>query len=289
MDPTVPSPESSQIDVPPMVPDTNVPGPVSSEDPQVPQVPTPMAASDPMMPPPSGPNPVEAGSLAPPPPDMNNVTGMPSSAGATPNKKLIIWVIVGILIIALIGGGAYLLASGKLGGTGQAPTPTPQLQPVATSTPTPAEGAGMEDWNTFSKEGVGFTFMYPPDLEYREYEDGTYSVSKWGPTQKEGSEFYDGISLSFKVGELGGMTMADWVDKKYGELKEVFEVTAPEEVELAGVPAHKMHVKGIIEADYYYLPLGEASYLEIINATKDPTSAGFADTVQKVLSSLKLL
>jgi len=288
MDPTVPSPESSQVDVPPMTPNNSMPGPASNEAPQVPQIPIPTVAPGQAQPAPN-PNPVEAGSLAPPPPDMNNVTGMPSSAGSGPNKKLMVWIIAGLLMTILIGGGAYLLASGKIGGTGQAPTPTPEFEAVATSTPTPAEGAGMEDWNTFSKEGVGFTFMYPPDLEYREYEDGTYSVSKWGPTQKEGTEFYDGISLGFKVGDLGEMAMNDWVDKKYGELKEVFEVTTPEKVEIAGISAHKMHVKGMIEADYYYLPLAEMSYIEVIDATKDPTSVGFAETIQKVLSSLKIL
>jgi hypothetical protein len=221
---------------------------------------------------------------------MNNVTGMAQPEGPKVNSKLALFVVLGVVLILIIGGGAYLIASGKLSGFGKTPTPTagPVLQPIATPVPETEQGAGMEGWSTFSKEGIGFTFMYPPDLEYREYEDGSYSISKWGPTQTEATEFFDGISMSFKTGDIGGVTLAEWVSQKYDELKEMFEVSAPEVTQIAGVSAFKMHVKGIVEADYYYLAFGTSSYLEIIDATKDPTSVGFAQTVQNILSSVKL-
>ena len=288
MDPTVPSPESSQVDIPPQNPSPGGTMPVLPQS-MPSQTPTYGQVTDPT--PSTPPLPEVPTAVAAPPPDMNNVTGMPHSEGPKVSGKLIIWVVLGILLIILIGGGAYLFASGKLAGFGKAPTPTPvpELKPIATATPTPEEGAGMEDWTTFNKEGIAFTFKYPPDLEYREYQDGSQSISKWGPTQKEGTEFYDGISMSFKSGELEGMTLQEWVGGKYNELKEVFETTTPESVQLAGVLGHKMHVKGMVEADYYYLPIGTASYLEIIDATKDPTSLGFSETVTKILSSVKLI
>jgi hypothetical protein len=218
---------------------------------------------------------------------MNSVTGLPGTPGKKVNSKLIIWVVLGIVLLLLIGGGAYLVSSGKLAGLGKAPSPTPTLTPVATATPTP--DTSVEGWSTFSKEGVAFSFMYPPELEYREYEDGSYTLSKLGPTQTEGTEFFDGISLSFRAGELEGLTLVEWMEKKAEELKEVFEVTTPEVTQIAGIPGYKMQVKGIVEADYYYVALGTSSYLEIIDATKDPTNVGFAATVQKILSSLKLI
>jgi hypothetical protein len=220
---------------------------------------------------------------------MNNVTGMPSPEGPKISGKLIIWVVLGIVLILVIGGGAYLFASGKLSGIGGTPisTPAPQLEAIATATPTP--DVSMEGWTTFTKEGVGFTFMYPPDLEYREYEDGSYSVSKWGPTQTEGTEFFDGISMSFKTGDRWAATLEEWVNTKYEELKEVFDTDAPETLTLAGVSGYQMHVRGIVEADYFYVPVGETSYLEIINASKDPTSAGYPEIVDKILSSVKIL
>jgi len=287
MDPTVPSPESSLIDIPPQSPSEGAATPSSSGPmgaapiygappsptpniPTLPQVPTPPSA---------------------PPPDMNNVTGMPSQEGPRVSSKLIIWIVLGVVLILIIGGGAYLFSSGKLSGLGKTPTPTPApaLKPITTATPMPVEGAGMEDWNTFSKEGLGFTFMYPPELEYREYEDGSHSISKWGPTQTEGTEFFDGISMSFRSGDSEGLTLAEWVNKKYEELKEVFETSSPEPAQIAGVSGYKMHVRGIVEGDYYYVSVGASSYLEIIDASKDPTSAGFAQTVQLILSSVKLI
>jgi len=286
MDPTVPSPESSQIDIPPQTPSQGVATPFPSaptESSSFPSAPNPTT---------NFPPPVQVQApVSAPPPDMNNVTGMAQPEGPRVNSKLIIWVVLGIFLIILIGGGAYLFASGKLSGFGKTPNPTPdpELKPIATATPTPEEGAGMEDWNTFSKEGLGFTFRYPQDLEYREYQDGSHSISKWGPTQTEGTEFFDGISMSFKSGDMEGMTLEEWANKKYEELKEVFETTPPEATQIAGVLGYKMHVKGIVEADYYYVPLGTPSYLEIIDATKDPTSVGFVPIVQKILSSVKLL
>jgi hypothetical protein len=222
---------------------------------------------------------------------MNNVTGTITPEGPKISGKLILWIVLGIILVLIIGGGAYLFASGKLSGLGKAPSPTPEaaLQPMTISTPTPTQEVSTEGWSTFSKEGVGFTFIYPPDLEYREYEDGSYSVSKWGPTQEEGTEFYDGISLSFKTGDTGGATLEEWANSKYTELMEVFETTEPQTTTLAGTSGYKMHVKGIVEADYYYLPLGTSSYLEIIDASKDPTSAGFYATVQAILASLSLI
>lgn len=288
MDPTVPSPESSQIDIPPQDP------PPGGTMPSIPQAMPAQTSSygqvtdpTPNLPPFSqDPAPTVA-----PPPDMNNVTGMPHSEGPKVSRKLIIFVVLGILLALLIGGGAYLFASGKIDGFGKVPTPTPtpELMPVVTLTPTPEEGAGMEDWTAFSKEGISFTFKYPPDLEYREYQDGSQSISKWGPTQTEGTEFFDGISMSFKTGDLEGKTLSVWVDGKYAELKEVFETTAPEEVQVAAASGLKMHVKGMVEADYYYMPVGASSYLEIIDATKDPTSLGFAETVKKILSSVRII
>lgn len=283
MDPTVPSPESSLIDVPPAPPtpgigSTPLATPLAS-NPMPGSIPTPVSAPTP----PTVPTPD-----APPPPDMNNVTGMPGPSDQKVNSKLILWVVLGIVLLLLIGGGAYLMASGKLSGLGKTPTPTPVLQAVPTPIPTPVE-TGTEGWTTFSKEGVGFTFMYPPDLEYEEFEDGSYSVSKFGPTQTEDTEFFDGISVNFRVGDLEGKTLSALVEEKANKLKEVFEVSTPEISQIAGESGYKMHVKGIVEADYYYVAIGTTSYLEIIDSTKDPTSAGFAAIVEKILTSVKLI
>src|SRR3972149_9358948 len=102
MDPTVPSPETSQIDIPPQTPAQAAP--VSSESAPL-EMPASQGSS---LPSPIVPNPVAQtpASVTAPPPDMNNVTGVVQPEGPKVNKKLIIFIVLGIALVLVIGGGA---------------------------------------------------------------------------------------------------------------------------------------------------------------------------------------
>lgn len=208
--------------------------------------------------------------------------------------NVVIVIIVVLLLTAIVGGAAYLLGSGKLSVSLNmgSPTATTQVEtqaPVLTPTNVPVfTQEPMSGWKTYSDKGGKYSFKYPPEMSLKEYEDGTVSVYLWGPTQKEGTEFYDGINLGFKKGELAGKTLKAFVDKKVSELSGVFQVSSVSTVTVSGVNAYKFHVKGYVDGDYYYLALSGGSYLEIIDSTKDPTNKGFTQTASQVLATLKI-
>lgn len=199
--------------------------------------------------------------------------------------------VVVLFLTGIVGAAAYLLGSGKLSVSlnmgGQSPKPSPSAYLYSTPSPTPLSIEPMSGWKTYNDKEGKYSFKYPPELTLKEYEDGTVSVYLWGPTQKEGTEFYDGLNLSFKKGDLGGKTLKQIVDKKVSELSGVFEVGPVSQVTISGVSAFKFHVKGYVEGDYYYLALSQG-YFEIIDSTKDPTNKGFAQTASEILSTLKI-
>lgn len=214
------------------------------------------------------------------------------------NGNVAVIVMAVLLLMAAVGIGAYLLGSGKLSVSlnmgGQSPKPSPSVYQYSTPTFTPFSIEPMSGWKTYNDKDGKYSFKYPPEVTLKEYEGGTVSVYLWGPTQKEGTEFYDGINLSFKKGAVGGpASLRAAAEKKASELKGVFETTDVSEVIIAGISGYKFHVKGYIEGDYYYLPLGSGiyepiQYLEIIDSTKDPTNKGFAQTTVQILSTLKI-
>jgi len=146
---------------------------------------------------------------------------------------------------------------------------------------------GTEDWLTYKKEGQ-FSFKYPPEGEIKEYDDGSIAVTQWGPTQKEGTEFYDGLSMSFRAFDPEGKTLKETADEKYLELKEVFETTQPIVGSVAGESGYSFNVQGFVRGYYYYVAINESLYLEIIDASKDPTTAGFTAVAEKILMSVTL-
>src|SRR3989344_2043422 len=178
-----------------------------------------------------------------------------SSESKEPDKKAnsLVWVVLIVLILALVALVSYYFGfSGFLDSfLGSRSTQNQTPTPLTVSTPTPVGNSGELNQNS-KKEGK-ISFSYPGNLELMTYEDGTISVTLWGPTQKENTEFYDGVSLSFKKGALAGKSLKGFVDGRYTNFKEVFETTTPLLETVAEKNGYKFHVKGYVEADYYYV------------------------------------
>ncbi len=190
-----------------------------------------------------------------------------------------LWVSLGILALAAIVGGAYYFLKGGIA----KPTPTP-LPSAATPIPTPVDR--KTGWLTYSNTKYNFSFKYRPDAKIQTQTDGMISLTLLGPTQKTGTEFFDGLNLTFRPGSLGTQTLKAYVDKKMADISEIGQVSSTSSATLAQVSGYKFHSETIVPAEYYYLPLGTSSYLEIVDLTMDPSSQGFAEDVQATLSSL---
>lgn len=117
-------------------------------------------------------------------------------------------VIIGILVIAALTGGAYYL------GTQKPPAPTPVINQRSKATPTTVDETA--DWKTYTNTLIGFALKYPPDAgEYKDLniypqyfgvEKQTYDsvgqtvagysirIKRWG---KLGNRTFDTYSLEF--------------------------------------------------------------------------------------------
>jgi hypothetical protein len=147
----------------------------------------------------------------------------------------------------------------------------------------------VEAWPVFISQVLNFSIKRPPDMEPME-ENNMVAFSKWGPSQKEGTGFYDGIGLSFETGNYSGSFSA-LVNEKLQEIKDwpTYESsTEPEAIIMAGKEAWSFEAVTMGTATYIFVKRNQTEYLEIINSTKDPTGQGFEAIVEKILRSLEL-
>lgn len=142
-------------------------------------------------------------------------------------------------------------------------------------------------WVFYENKDIGFSIKHPDYLEPEEQQDGSIGIFFLGPTQKTETEFYDGISLYFKLTPLEGKDLIDIVE----ENRRIF-------VDLYGDSVSKISeivvdlVSGFVFSDekgqYIYLGVGNNNYLEINNMTVDPGDLGYKQTASDILESAKI-
>ena len=141
---------------------------------------------------------------------------------------------------------------------------------------------------SFTSEKIGFSMKYPSEVTQSE-KDGYITFTQWGPTQKDQTEFYDSINILIKSGSLNGQTLTDYVNKEVENSKQNGDILEyPKTVILAGVSGLQYKARGLGSFTYYYVPLKNDNFLQIIDGTNDPTNLGFAKTVEVMLSTLEL-
>lgn len=155
--------------------------------------------------------------------------------------------------------------------------------------PTTTGGSSIpENWGTYTAAGNIFSFKYPPDMTLEKRADGL-ALIKIGPTQREGTEVYDGILLNFRTGSLQGQTLQQYVQGQVEESQQHAEVTRPlSQTTINGISGYTFMVRGLGEFTHIYLPLGDNQFLHISKLVEDPSNQGFEKTANQVLSTLTL-
>ena len=210
--------------------------------------------------------------------------------------RFIVIVIVVFLVLILIGVGFFLRSKNgvkisvpKINITNKETAPSISTAALdVTPTPIALVVEGTANWNIYKKEGAPFSFKYPKDVELTELKSYYIKLSKSGPAQQEGTEFKDGVSISFRTFESGGLTLKQAADATYLSIKGDIDVTQSVVASIGGATGYTFHVKGGINADYYYLAINDKLYLEVVNATKDPGKAGFKEVAATILATLVL-
>src|SRR4030042_853578 len=218
----------------------------------------------------------------------NTPSNLPLGDNNKSSKTLIIIAVV-FFVLSLAGIGLYYMGIKKVSKeTTEIPTPIPTevSTPTATANPT-------ENWKTYTSPEK-FSFKYPLEAKVQE-DNNLVSLSIWGPTQKEGTEFYDGISLSFKIGTLPkGKTLKIVADDSLKTQTQSGDVKILENVlpyKMGNLEGYSFTTEGLGKWISIYLqdPLKDSSYVEITEMVADPTKKGFEEAKDLILSTFIFL
>jgi hypothetical protein len=146
--------------------------------------------------------------------------------------------------------------------------------------------------HTYINTDMNFSIQYPSDVIVERNSEGFIHFFRIGPTQKEATEFYDGISLMVRSQPQGNRSLeeiaredaARIVELELGEITE-----GVKEVQVNGIPGYKYTAETIAVYSKYFLEIeSTGQYLEVIDSTADPESLGFHNKVQEMLSTLRV-
>lgn len=214
-------------------------------------------------------------------------------------KKPVNWPFIGVsglLVIALgiAGFFAYQNYNLKQQEPQVQPTPAPEISitsPTPTTnlpTPTPDQSA---DWKTYSTST--YQVKYPNDLTVREEEASTLILSKWGPTQKEDTELYDGIAVSFQPFEIPNIDLEAYVRLKIQETEaegNAEVLSGPTQITIGDHVGFTYTAQGLgIHKYIYFQSADKVMLVEIIDSTNDPTEQGFQQIVDKIISTFTFI
>ncbi|HEX9008051.1 MAG TPA: hypothetical protein VF837_02205 [Patescibacteria group bacterium] len=174
-----------------------------------------------------------------------------------------------------------------LTGCGEVVIPTPTLSPTPTKTPL----------QTYNNKKMGFSLVYPQDLTLNNNTDGSISFIKNGPTQKQNTDFMDGINVHIVQGDLGvnkdlySLVRSDMIQKEAQLTPDftVLEQIAPYDLWYKpGAYAYKTR-EPFGEVSYFYLPTLGKKFLLVSVRTPDPKNQGFASTAAAMVQSIRIL
>lgn len=162
--------------------------------------------------------------------------------------------------------------------------------PIADNGSQVEDGDPMGDWDTYSDGNLGFSIDHPDGVKVYQDGPGMVGLRLLGPTQSEGTEMSDGISLSFrKVTKGANDTLGQVAQSNLDQITEVGKVDqAPVSAQLGGKTGVMYRFSALGSFTVYLLPVSDTQVLEVSYMVADPKNQGYADTVDGMLGSLKV-
>lgn len=160
----------------------------------------------------------------------------------------------------------------------------PTIAPSPESTPT-AHG----DWETFSSSV--YEFKYPGDFTLIEDEGSMATILKIGPTQKEGTEVYDGISITFQPREIPDISLDVYVYNTITEIEKIGiskVIKQPEKITISNYDGLTYTEEGLGTFENIVLASEDGKlFMEISILVTDPGDLGFEEISKEILSTFK--
>jgi len=148
----------------------------------------------------------------------------------------------------------------------------------------------VESWSEYASSGLGVSFSYPPQFELEEQE-GSASVTYQGPTQREGTELYDGVKLTVRRHIYSSdLTLQDYVQERISETRQLGEIKKPmATTTLADKEGYAYTVESLGTITHIYLPVGQNQALQLWYLSPDPENIGYDKVTERMLASFKVL
>lgn len=221
------------------------------------------------------------------PPTQQSVP--PQEESPTPSQKrvvrivLIVFSIIFFVMIAVLGGMAYMKSLKK----SEEPAISPS--PVVNESPTPSDSE-INDWLTFTSEDFGISIKYPPSWEKKEgqsFENGDlFAIVIMGETQQEGTELYDGATLAIANPITVEQDYQIWARNYYSTNRA--DETQPLEFStetINGVEYFKVYTCGLGCFTYYITEKGSYVY-QVVTSAEGPTEQTYQQTIHKMLETI---
>jgi len=138
---------------------------------------------------------------------------------------------------------------------------------------------------------LGITFDYPNDMEI-DAVDGSLRVYKWGPSQTEGTEIYDGMVISFARAEnpnnldLEAFTKVELENELAFEAEIIKPITEVTHGEFIG---YEFTTVSLGKGTFFYCNNSAGDIIRTTYFMEDPLNQGFEETLNKILESLKAM
>jgi hypothetical protein len=195
---------------------------------------------------------------------------------------------LGVVLVTVIGGFLIYRALNET----ETQTATPISSPSSTAIPTPGSTPITdvpEDWETYSSDELGFNISHPSEMTVDEQQaiEGIRFLLI-GPSQTQGTEMYDGISMTINVDTHNADSFQDFIDEQHQETNDATnpEVGDIEQVTVAGLQGYQFVVNSLGEFTHIYLPLEGNKYAHVTYLMEDPENQGFQEILDTMLSSL---
>jgi hypothetical protein len=145
------------------------------------------------------------------------------------------------------------------------------------------------DWKSYVDAEFGLTLSSPADFTFTKDENGNgFRIYKWGPSQAEGTEVYDGLIISFEKSSLNGQTLEEASQIETASWAPHGEIIEPlSSINVAGRNGYAYVGSGLGEFKIYLLPLNSQNYLRVSVLSEDPGNQGFKEQANKILDSLR--
>lgn len=234
---------------------------------------------------------------------LHNTSPMPEKPHHFATKKVVIISILFLLlaVLAVIG---ITYTSNKTNDSQSIPTPTQTATSTSpTLSPTNSEGTTMlpPNWKRYTASEAGWQINYPTEVKVNQVPGknafgptGTGTATTFlyiGPTQTEGTELYDGYSVSVGIAQKPQRQTLEQFALEETSSDPVSQRLSFEKITINGLEGYEIIIEGLGTFHQFYLahPSDENKVLRLsyIAAQPEGQAGSYEDKVQQMVQSLQ--